>query len=194
MIIPAGYAQANLVFTGASVPSGAEMTIGLNVGTFGSGPSVAAIQVQDAILDNNVEDSWCASMTLSEVRVKYGPNETGPSGVATVGEAGDAGGVSVPPNCAVLIQKVTALGGRAGRGRMYMPGFPESLVDSSGALDTSFESTIQGVWTAFLGQLNSSDLEPVLLHAEGSPITLPTPIIELVIAPQIATQRRRLRR
>lgn len=194
MIIPDGFAQVNLVFSGSGMPTGGEVTQGINVQAFAGNPTECAETIAAGILTSAIEDLWVAQVTLAEVRVKFGPNATGPSGVATMGEAGDAGGTGWTPNTSMLVQKVTALGGRAGRGRSYWPGVPEAMVDVAGALDTTFQATAQGVFDDWLAKLAADDLNAVVLHGAGSPISLPTAIQAFVVAPIVATQRRRLRR
>lgn len=194
MVIPAGYAQANIVFEGAAVPTGAEMTIGLNVGTFGQPASVAAAGVFDAMDTANMNTLWTSVLQVSEVRVKYGPDETGPTGIHTAVLTGTLATTGAAPMVSVLVQKVTALGGRAGRGRCYMPGVIDGLVDASGGLDTGYQAAAQTSWDDFLAELIATDLEPVVLHGAGSPISLPTTITSFAVANQVASQRRRNRR
>jgi len=194
MVIPAGYAQANILFGGSSLPTNAEVTMGLNVGTFAGDPTDAANAIIAGIATSALEDLWAITVQLTGVRVKFGPDETGPTGEASAAVDGDAGGAASPPNVALLVQKVTSLGGRAGRGRQYWPGFPETQVDGAGNIDGSFLAVAQGVFDDWHAKLITDDLEPVLLHGADSPISLPTAITSLVVAPVIATQRRRLRR
>lgn len=194
MIIPEGAAQANFVYSGTSSPTGAEWTLGINVLNFAGTPEELAEVLITNYLTSAMEDLHVASSTLSKVTVKYGPNETGPSGEAAAGDTGDAGGSGVSPGVAMLVQKVTAAGGRAGRGRLYFPGLSESVVDQSGVLDTTYRSTAQGVFDDFHGKLIADDTPPLLLHAAGSPLSTPTAITAFVVAPQSATQRRRNRR
>lgn len=119
------------------------------------------------------------------------------SGPVTV-EAGTAvantGTHSTPPNnCAYLIRKQTALGGRRNRGRMFVPPYrwPETDVTPNGVLGTSQVTTMQAEWTSFMTQLATQDLSPVIWHEDGS---AGTQITGLVVQPRMATQRTRMRR
>lgn len=106
-------------------------------------------------------------------------------------------GLNVPQNTAFLARKQTNLGGRRNRGRMYIPGVPESWVTGAGVvpignvgdINTALGKLLVGglIHTAFgfLGQ-------PVLLHQSGS--QTPTEIVDLQAQRIVATQRRRLRR
>lgn len=119
------------------------------------------------------------------------------SGPVTV-EVGTAisntGTHSTPPNnCAVLVRKNTALGGRSNRGRMYLPPyrFAEGDYTPTGILGTTQVATLQAEVDAFLTQLEVQNLSPVLWHSDGSAGTL---ITSLVVQPRLATQRTRMRR
>lgn len=190
MIIPDGYAQANLRFTGVAVPTGAEITIGL--GSVGASSPIALGEIVfDAFNDANVMDSFSTNITASSVYVKFGPNEDGASG-EFVGESNSGvGGAAAPPNVSVLVTKVTASGGRKGRGRFFVPGFPEGLIDAGGVVNPTQLTTMQGDFDAFLDNINTAGFPVVLLHGDS---TTPTTVTDLIVAPLVATQRRRLRR
>lgn len=101
--------------------------------------------------------------------------------------------VAMAPNCAILLRKRTALGGRRNRGRAYIPPvFPsEGSVDAAGVIAGASLTAIQGFYDSmFTGSLLNYDR--VLFHNEA-PFT-PTPINLLQFDGLIATQRRRLRR
>lgn len=112
----------------------------------------------------------------------------------TYAEVGTMVGHPPPSNCAVLVRKNTALGGRRGRGRMYLPPFmlAEGSVDPNGNLDSAFVTgNTQNCTTAFVTNMN-----PVLFHnSDGvTPAPAPTPITSVAVQSKIATQRRRMRR
>lgn len=117
------------------------------------------------------------------------------AGVATT--PGTGTGTPLPNNCATLLKKSTALGGRRNRGRMYVPCPMEAEVDGAGictapsltAWNTECAKILPGgaVHTAF-GFLGDA----VVLHEAGS--QTPAVVTDLSPAPKIATQRRRMRR
>ena len=137
MIIPDGTAQANLLFTGSGVPTGAQITLGLSVDTFVGTPTDAAAVVIDAWDDSNIENQLVNQVALTGVLVKFGPNATGPAAQVSANIPGASTQDGVTPNVSVLVQKNTGLGGRSGRGRFYIPGLPESTVLSSGIIGPS---------------------------------------------------------
>lgn len=100
---------------------------------------------------------------------------------------------SAPPNCAVLISKQTAAGGRRNRGRMFIPPlFPsEATIGPDGVIAGIDLEALQGIWTVFLGRLLTADYAPMLYHQTGD--QTPTAITGLLVNGLIATQRRRLR-
>lgn len=101
-------------------------------------------------------------------------------------------------NCAVLVKKATGLGGRWNRGRSYVPPFMvfQDQVDSKGFLSSTWHTANDTKILSWLAW-DAADLtgpQPVILHdsaVAGAP--LPTVIVNHVIDPRIATQRRRLR-
>jgi hypothetical protein len=99
---------------------------------------------------------------------------------------------SMPPNCALLIKKVTGLAGRANRGRMYMPPFSlsEGSIDKLGAMAQAVADVVTSFAQSARTQMIANGHDPVILHHSAA---TPTPIIDLVCETTIATQRRRLR-
>lgn len=192
MEIPAGFAQANFRFGGTGVPHGAEFTLGLDVDAFSGTAADAATAAGGAAL-GYLLGPLCTTVTLTEVLVKFGPTDTGPSGVYPAAGVGGNSNAQAPPNVAYLVRKQTALGGRAGRGRFYLPGVDESQIGPGGVLAGALIPTLQTAIDDFAADLATSFLIPVLLHGAGSPITTPTPITGLDLDSTVATQRRRLR-
>jgi hypothetical protein len=193
MLIPSGYAQANLKFGGTGLPNGAEVTIGLDMNVVLGTPSAIASLVIGAYNDN-VDPIMTGSVTLESVLVKFGPNDTGPSAEVASGNSGSGGGSGTSPAVSWLVRKVTPFGGKAGRGRMYWPGVQESEVDVAGVLSSGFVSGAQTAMDNFLADLIAADIPPVVLHGAGSPLTTPSPITSLEVDNVVATQRRRQRK
>ena len=192
MVIPAGFGQANFRFVGAGVPTGAEVTLGFErIST--DDAETAANEIGDAWVNADISLSLSSDVDLAEVMVKFGPDATGPSAVVTKVDGG-AAATPASPNTAILVKKVTALGGRAGRGRMFIPGVPEAQVDAGGNIDNGWLANLQTAIDDFAASMEVAGWSPALLHGVGSPITEPTSITGLVADPKVATQRRRLRR
>lgn len=194
MEIPSGYAQANLAFTGTGFPTGAEITLGLDVSVYAGTPNDAALDVAQSWNTVGIDALVPPSCHLTSVEVKYGPSATGPTGLWTGDIAGTASGEQMQPGTAILVRKITALGGKAGRGRFYHPGVIEEQVTAAGDLTSTPLSNWQSALDDWLSTLQAADLSPVVLHAAGSPLSTPTPITALQVDGRVATQRRRLRR
>lgn len=103
--------------------------------------------------------------------------------------------VDAPPvNTAILVNKITALGGRENRGRLYIPSgkIEEGNVNAAGFITPTVVTAINnqlGDWyaaiVAFLG------VPPVLFHSDVA--TALTDIEVFTVSSQVATQRRRMR-
>jgi len=119
-----------------------------------------------------------------------------------------AGEIS-PPQVTALIQKITALGGKSRRGRLYLSGTRDLDIEGGqGILVAAYAVALQTAFDSFLGDMQAiggtSDEQMVVVSrykgvdAAGKPIPraegLVTPITRLLVANSIATQRDRNRR
>ena len=194
MIIPVGFAQVNMLFTGGALPRGAQVTFGVDLEDPGDDPTAVANHVILSATSADFMDSLVDDIVLSSVLVKFGPVATGPSVEVPCDIDGGASSSGVSPNVSLLVKKVTSAGGRSGRGRFYLPGAPESMVTDAGNIDSSAGSTLQGQLDSFLGTLATAGVPMVLLHADlSAPIDTPLPVTDLLLDGRAATQRRRLR-
>lgn len=192
-VIPSGYAQANFRYSTLGYPEGAEWTLGLDIGAALGGPSGVAT---DLITNYGltIRTVLPGSTVLTSVLVKFGPNDLGPSAEVAASVPGTGGGVQTSSAVSILVHKNTAIGGRPGRGRIYLPGVQESEVDVAGVLTGAFVTGLQDEFDAFEAELISSGMPPVLLHSAESPVSTPTPITGFQVDSRVATQRRRQRR
>jgi hypothetical protein len=167
-------------------------------------PSVIADQVAGAcVMAGSLLSGLDNSVTLTAVRVAAGTDGAEDlvfeKPMATLGGAALS---SLPANCAVLVHKVTARGGRRGRGRFFLPWYiGEGDVDEAGQLTTVTQTAIQGRMDTFRTGLASGGSAMVLLHdpshpGVGSPTAPgpPNPVTALRVDKLISTQRRRLGR
>jgi hypothetical protein len=95
------------------------------------------------------------------------------------------------------VHKRTALGGRKGRGRLFIPwAVADSNVDEAGIIVPATVVTMQTAVTSFLNGIITEGMNMVLLHSpDKSGVTVPpTTVSSLVVDGMIATQRRRLGR
>lgn len=100
---------------------------------------------------------------------------------------------ALPPNCALLVRKITASGGRRGRGRFYLPGVIEAYADGAGLIDSGTIAILQtNAGTMLSNLLLDADIAQVVLLHSTAPFT-PTVITNFVVQNRLATQRRRLR-
>jgi len=194
VIIPSGYAQVNLLFSGAQVPEGGEVTFGVDPDVSVGGPFEVGVIVATHLDGNNLPALLTADTLLPTIRVKFGPNDVGPSSEFSYGGQGSDTSDGVQPQVSVLTHKHTAFGGRAGRGRAYWPGAPEDRVGGSGALEGAYVTAWQTFLDGFISDMETSLCPVVLLHAAGSPLSTPTPLTGWTVDARVATQRRRNRR
>lgn len=194
MEIPAGFAQANFRFGGPAVPTGAEMTMGLDIALWGSSPTALATALAADWTTAVMAGLQTNKIGLTQIEVKFGPTATGPSGIWAGSINGTKTGDGAPPATCALISKLTAFGGRSGKGRWYLPGLAESDINNSGQLENAFITGANVALLAFLNAVEARDVTLVILHNPGSPLTIPTPIDALIVQQQVATQRRRNRR
>lgn len=191
MIIPVGYAQVNFKFGGLGLPLGGEVAIGVD----NRGSDRTALDIATRCGANwvaNLKEPTNTHVTLLTVLAKKGPNATGAFAEVVVNDTGTNATGDFNPSTAALVKKITGLGGRHGRGRMYLPMAGEDDTLTGGQLQPTFLTGVQPSLDDFLAQFTTDDLPMVLLHAVSLP--LPTPVTSLAIEAQIAIQRRRNRK
>lgn len=192
MIIPVGFSQVNLRYTGLNLPTGGEVTFGIqNINNLA--PAAVGNLVVTSYTTAGMPALFSSDATLTSVLVKNGPNATGPFGSVSATVNGTDGADPNPPQVAMLVKKFTTQGGRTGIGRSYWPNVSANKILDSGALDAAYQATAQTACNAFITQLDANDIPMVLLHADsGSGV--PLNVIGYVVQSQGATQRRRNRR
>ena len=123
---------------------------------------------------------------------------------AGAGTNGTNSGAFTPPNVAVLFKKSTGSGGKANRGRTYMPFCAaQSLVSENGTLDPTLLSSFTTHGETFRAQL-ATDHQEMIISNKIFNVPLPPhhvtrikvgfPVTSWVPEATIATQRRRLDR
>lgn len=200
VVIPQGFGLAKIPFRHTGDPEEMLVTFGFDDDVSFTPAGVAA-GIRNALdtLPHFVAADIAVGYSWGPVRVtcmrNLGPVE-GLDTEVTVGA--NAGILPLPQNCAALVQKRTARGGRAGRGRMFWPLFfvNESSVSPIGVMNDPPFTSWQGSMNSFLANLSSSNLAMHLLHSEpevGPPLP-PDPVTVLTAQQTIATQRTRLRK
>ena len=188
LVIPDGYALCAWKWSLLGDPEPMYTTVGQATPVTGQ---VVAEEFADAWLSqfpaSNMGNPW----TFLGATVRFGQ----PSGPPLIYEAqrsvtGTSNQATIPSNCALLVKKATAMGGRANRGRFFVPmtSVGEDGVDGHGMMSGALVASLQTAWTALHGLL-----DPVILHDSSSPVSTPTPVTSFIVQRQIATQRRRMR-
>lgn len=191
MIIPTGYAQANLKILWPVSQQRAEITFGLDISTYASSVVQACTDIQSAYNTSSLKASMNTVGTLDAIAVKFGPNATGPSYQKAAGIIGTRTGTAATPQVAALVTKNTLQGGHKGKGRLYWAPISEGDVDDYGAYVTGAATPLATAFAAFRTALIGFDLIPVVLHTD--PADTPDQITAFTVDGLCATQRRRLR-
>jgi hypothetical protein len=76
---------------------------------------------------------------------------------------------------------------------MYLPGVTEGSVDVSGNVAGGTINALEADLELWRAAMIAADLPPEVLHGEGSPLSVPTPITEFKMDGRVGTQRRRVR-
>lgn len=194
MIVPEGFANVHFVFSVAGSPNEMGFGIGFEPDEAMSTEDIAreaslAFSATFFPTPTGLLTGWtylgtrAAQTTFGEPALA--DYQTVIAGTQTLG--------GPPCNTAVLVKKVTGLGGRRHRGRLFMPPFnlEEDQISNAGQLGTTYmtsQVTKWGdVWDAWVAAL----LLPVLLHTD--PATPATAITAFVPQSLAASQRRRMR-
>ena len=198
VVVPVGFAQVNMQFFLAGDAEAMVVTVGVDSGSE-EDPSALAdavfsrLQQSGTIFEasSHTED-WTMGPFVASIMTSTGP-QIGTGEFSAQGEIPTQ--TTLPQNCAVLVQKRTARGGRKGRGRMYFPPvYPnEATTGPTGLLDAGAFAAWQTAMTEFHA-LSAAESQPlVLLHSEAAGAIAPDNITSLVAQQRIATQRTRLR-
>lgn len=205
VIIPSGYVQVALNYSGTNFFSGRAATV---LGFEVSGAELTDLgDVAGAVAVAWVEhlaEQTDTQVVLDTVRVV---TETA-AGELAVGTAGGVDLSDAPPQVATLVRYATPVRGRRGRGRSYLPGLlANSHISSQGIISTPRLEVIQASVDSFFGQLETdlaAQLSQVILQhttpvGPGAPVN-PSPPLDpppavssRSVDSRVATQRRRLR-
>lgn len=203
MATPPGFALCSYELKHSLMSRSAFLTFGVDPS--GTDPNAVATQVRAAFTaPSSLASVIDANVTLQNTRVSLGTD----GGEDIVGAdqttfACTKGQSSAPANCAVLVHKRTARGGRRGRGRMYLPwACSVTTLTEAGGIAAADISAIQAAVTVWLASMSSGVGPVVLLHRpsspdiQGPPTTPGSPnvVTSMTVDPLIATQRRRLGR
>jgi len=192
--IPVGFGQMKLRWRLNTYPNDFIVTCGFS--------AAALVTLQDAV------DDWSDAAEVSggpgaAPQIPPGwswrgvegtlMTSTGPVSAEKTRNLPGTGSAPFPPNVSFLVKKITARGGRAGRGRMFVPAMAvgESNITPEGLIETSPFNSFSNSWNAYFTAVDATDAPPVLLHSDGS---TPDPITAFQAQQLVCTQRRRLAR
>lgn len=196
-LIPAGFAEATLVFNvdgvlrdmttsfgidPAATPDSTPEQLGEDV--YGAATGAGSIVVAAAM-----GEEWTFQGVAVTKQLEDGPI-TGQFFDAVTGTVTSDGLIC---NTALLVTKQTSAGGRRNRGRCYCPPHQvaEVNVNAAGVIDSAARTVYQSAWNVFYLALATLELPVVLFHSEA-PFT-PTPVTGFSVGSLCATQRRRMR-
>ena len=191
--IPPGFAEVWIRWNSTVDPEPMFCAIGVDLAA-GVGATATVTNLLDQTVNLAMDGATSSDLTLGPGHTIYG-QDGGDIRIdsANAPIAGVLGANALPANCAVLTRKLTASGGRRGRGRMYSPGIPETSVGFAGTYAAGVQATLQTALDLLRTNLIAlAEVEDVVLFHDSAPFT-PTPITSLEVQPKIATQRRRMR-
>lgn len=197
-IIPPGFAEATLTVRHSQVNRAAAVVFGVTARGGDASPDVQAGLVFTAFMDT-LGLRLDAHTTIGPLRLAIGQDGGDPV-LGFSGSPAQGGRTmnSTSPAVAALLRKRSALGGRRGRGRMYLPwACAEADVSEGGFISGTTLSGLREEADNFLEALQEpGTLMPmVLLHSPGTtPVPPPTPVTQLQAEEIVATQRRRQQR
>jgi hypothetical protein len=195
--VPPGFGLAAFVFSGAQGTQPYVTTLGVDLAAAGGDFVLAANQLHGSFVES-LRSKLSPQMRFEKVTLTIG--QDGPSGSIDSTQApvtGTAeGGAYSPSAMSIIARKNTAQYGRAGRGRMFLPGMcPEIGVDENGSVTAQYRAEMQDALDAFfdlLGAPTDPVVPPVLLHSGLEP-EAPTPITGFGVAPLVGWIRGRIR-
>lgn len=194
--MPVGFGRCSHVFQVAGTSKTPVVTYG-----FIDDPAKTPAQVAQ---DRNTE--WLAQFVPAALATTWALKETNVSihraggqfiGNYAVLSQGTAAFNAVSIAVAAILRKFTALGGRKGRGRCYLPAgyLGELSVDPAGIIDPALVTATENRWKAVIAAMSGAAEDMVLLHSALPPAVggAPTTVIAGSMETMVATQRRRQR-
>lgn len=196
MATPPGFADVAVELTLASFNRSSYLTFGVD--PVDTDPLLVATSISAAIqAAGSLKSVIDSDVTITSIHVALGTDggEDLSADFATT-IVGGAALTGPPPNCAVLVHKRSARGGRRGRGRLFLPwAIAEGNIDEKGALTAPSITAMNAAMAAFLTALQTNNVRMVLLHRPGKTTAGPPDnVTSLQTDPIIGTQRRRLGR
>ncbi len=195
LVVQDGFANLFLGYTLTGDPQTMYTAIGIDFdGDPTVGEGITIIEELVAGWHINMKGVTPEPYTLGPSHADMGVTD-GPNGRVDVAltTPGEGASTAMPSNCSYLVTKSTTLGGRQGRGRMYIPGVSGGGIDANGVINVGVLDAIQDAVVAFGSfAVTVTGVDTLcLFHSGESPD--PSTIVGLTVSNQIATQRRRMR-
>ncbi len=201
--IPTGYGSLAFIL---SAPAGTQpfiFTMGVDLSEVG-GDYLGAANQAHAAWQANLQNETSVDITLDRVLLTVGQDGgENPSVSSDLDPSnGDRSGGNEPIALSVIVNKQTALLGRRGRGRMFIPGLLDANdVDLTGIIAPARIAELTAALETFANELTAGvpagpppvDMPAVLLHDGALDGMDPTPLTGLVVNPKVGVLRRRLR-
>jgi hypothetical protein len=201
LVIPPGYADVAYELRNSGDPDPWYVTHGIQLPDT---PDVEALAILllggfTTVMDLMAENTQNTAVKLTvgqdgATAVRYTIPRTGPGGI------GGSGAAKLPQNCAALIRKNSALGGRQHRGRMFLPNvLDEPEVSEVGVLSPAIITALSNAMNTWFATFTSGSVDDqypmVILHNSTGVIDTPDPTLvsSLGVDTILSTQRRRLR-
>jgi hypothetical protein len=205
LVIPPNFAQVAIELRLVNDPEPMFVTFGVSAGTpvEGGGDffgSTALVDIGTAFR-THFGAKMSSQYSVTGCKARIGTSGEPLASEVPLSLACTATGGAVPQNTAVLVRKLSALGGRRNRGRFFVPGAIETTIEPHGVMATGNIASWQTAADAFLAAVNGAGGvgNMVILHStEALPAPPghpePTDVTALKVLELCATQRRRLRR
>jgi len=202
LIIPVNYAHVLLPFKHADLGRSAAITYGIN--TFDTGGDyLQAANDQIVAFSNAWESELDSEVTIGPAILRVGQDGGDPLTVeGSITSVGAETGAMNPPNLSCLVKKQTALGGRRGRGRVFVPWvLQDASVDDVGQIESGSLAVRQADAITWLENLTdtgvvTNETPMYLLHDSRGSGTEPGPslVTALVVPSLVGVQNRRIGR
>ena len=200
LVIPEGFAECAIELRNSGDPQPWYITFGVDL-TNAAGDNIGAGDQINAAWNDSFNSSLRTTTTHTGVRMTIGTGD--PDNLVLFvadGTNGTSSDEKLPQNCALLVSKTSAFGGRKNRGRFFIPNIlAESSVSEVGVIGAGTVANYQGFADLLLASLSPGDdgafnLPMMILHNNTGPSTpAPTLVSKLSVSNVISTQRRRLR-
>jgi hypothetical protein len=195
--IPSGYGNLTVRIDNSQGGISSRNSVSIGFGITGT-PNSATVTRLSGLFRDGFKARYDASWTLGPSRLLWragGSLFALDDATTTAGTRATSN--NAPPANAYVVSKQTALAGRAFRGRLYMPGVVENLVDEAGIMDAADQASWQAAFDAFYTAFNAdaSVTDLVLLHSVGSPVeNFPDVLTRFVVRGTVGSMRPRQRR